>query len=140
MNEQYDNLDTAVSAAAALSPAALIEAAHNAQDMNGIKSSTPVADALAEVDASQGNDLESERRLAWVRSAGMAATALELTALRALAEAVRASLIAFDEGDVRTLAAVAWELYYEFDPGDLLSEQQNETVGKAYNLFVRGAS
>lgn len=75
--------------------------------MNDIKSGTPLADALALVDAAQGNDIESERRLAWAKAAGMAATVRELEALRELAEAVRVSLLTFSEGDVLALAVTA---------------------------------
>lgn len=83
------------------------------------KSTTPVADALAVVDRKQNTSGQNG----------------ELTALRALAEAVRASLTAFSEGDVRTLAVTALELDYEFDSGDMLTERQREVLDRAHKLF-----
>jgi DNA-binding PadR family transcriptional regulator len=90
----------------------------------GTKSSTPLADALAVVDRKQNTSGQNG----------------ELTALRELAEAVRASLIAFDEGSVRTLAAAAEELYrndYKGVAEQYLSEQQFAVLDKARELFVR---
>jgi len=93
-------------------------------------STTPLADALAVAD----------NRQAWAVASEVDGTRTELEALRALAEAVRASLAEFSEGDVRTLAAAAWELYFEFDSGELLTTRQDEVLGKAYNLFVKNGS
>jgi hypothetical protein len=89
----------------------------------GIRHGTPMADALAVVDRTQNN--------------GTASASAAWAALRELAEAVRASLTTFSEMDVRALAVSAWELYYQFDSGDLLSKRQDEVIGKAYNVFVR---
>jgi hypothetical protein len=110
--------------------------------MSDIKSTTPLADALAGVDEAQGNDIESERRLGWARAAGMLDTVRELEALRNLAEAVRASLIAFDETDVRALAVTAAELDdhdAECGAGEYLSERQSEVLNKARELFGDGS-
>jgi hypothetical protein len=104
-------------------------------------STTPVADALALVDAAQGNDIESDRRLVAL-SFTDAETARELAALRELAEAVRAALLAFSEGDVRALAVTAGELYrndYKGTSEEYLSERQFEVLGRARELFGDGS-
>ena len=90
-----------------------------------VESGAPVADALAEVDRRQNTSGQNG----------------ELTALRALAEAVRVSLIAFPEGDVRTLAVTAAELFDSADPDVLadLSARQAEIVDKAHKLFGEGS-
>ena len=61
------------------------------EDSSASASGTPVADALAKLDAAEERE--------WDRPEDVTA------ALRALAEAVRASLAAFSEGDVRALAS-----------------------------------
>lgn len=63
------------------------------------KSGTPLADALALVEAAQGNDIETERRLVSLSFTDPAA-ARELAALRELAEVVRVQLLAHPEGQV----------------------------------------
>jgi hypothetical protein len=106
------------------------------------RSTTPMADALAGVDKAQGSDLDTvdaDRVARQVMSNQEAQRAArELTALRALAEAVRASLGAFSEGDVRALAVTAGELNdhdAECGAGEYLSEHQYEVLDKARELF-----
>jgi hypothetical protein len=101
-----------------------------------------MADALAVVDRAQGSDLDTvdADRVARQAMSNQEAqrAAAELTALRALAEAVRASLIAFDEGDVLALAVTAGELDdhdAECGAGGYLSERQFEVLNKARELF-----
>jgi len=118
-NEPHATVDeVALLMASAYSTALSDDAAGQAAE-----SGTPVADALAEVDRRQNTSGQNG----------------ELTALRALAEAVRVSLIAFPEGDVRTLAVTALELDYEFDSGDMLSAHQREVLARAHKLFGEGS-
>lgn len=84
----------------------------------GYESGTPVADALAKVDRTK-NDGTSSASQAW-------------EALRELAEAVRASLAAFSESDVRTLAETANDL----GGGAMyLPPEQRRVLDKALALF-----
>lgn len=90
------------------------------------ESTAPVADALAEVDRRQNTSGQNG----------------ELTALRALAEAVRSSLTEFSETDVRALAVTAGELYrndYKGTAEEYLSERQFEVLGRARELFGDGS-
>lgn len=97
--------------------------------MTDIKSNTPLADALAEVDkaaADNGYTSEGEARPHLSR------------ALWHLAEAVRVSLGTFSEGDVRTLASAAMELWNAADRPDenrILSASQRTALGKADAMF-----
>jgi hypothetical protein len=110
--------------------------------MSDTKSSTPMADVLALVDAAQGSDLDAvdaDRVARQVMSNQEARrVAGELTALRSLAEAVRVSLIAFDETDVRALAVTALELWDHADgaaASEYLSDRQHEVLDKATAVF-----
>lgn len=79
-------------------------------------SGTPVADALAVVDRKQNTNGQNG----------------ELTALRNLAEAVRASLTAFSELDVRALAVTANDLG---GGATYLPREQRAVLDKAQALF-----
>lgn len=85
-------------------------------------STTPLADALAAVDRAMTDGYTSE---------GEARPHLS-RALWALSEAVRASLIALPEGDIRTLAATALELR---DYTDDLTLRQREALSRAAKAF-----
>lgn len=92
-------------------------------------STTPLADALAAVDrAAAGNGYTDQ---------GEARPHLS-RALWHLAEAVRASLAEFSEGDVRTLASAANELWfndYKSASDEYLSNHQDAVLGKAQVVF-----
>lgn len=79
-------------------------------------SGTPMADALAEVDRRQGASGQNG----------------ELTALRNLAEAVRASLVKFSEGDVLALAVTANDLG---GGATYLPRWQRAALDKALRLY-----
>jgi hypothetical protein len=106
-----------------------------------------MADALAVVDRAQGSDLDTvdADRVARQAMSNQEAqrAAAELTALRALAEAVRQSLAEFSEDDVRVLAAAADELWrndYKSASDEYLSNHQDAVLGKAQVVFGRASA
>jgi hypothetical protein len=93
-----------------------------------VTGTTPLADALAEVDKAMSDGYTSQGEMRPHLS----------RALWHLSEAVRASLLAFPEQDIRALAVTAAELYcndYKGAADEYLTDRQHEVLDKARNLF-----